>query len=158
MNFYMRITIIFLIVMILSIIPLPDWADIARPAFVFMVWIYLRIFMPERFSLFFLVLNGILLDCLLYTPIGMHSFAMLLSLWLINARARRFVFFNLVQQMLLVFSLTVFYLFLLLGAHLFMGNYINAMQPFFIGVSTALVWPWLKVTLDDSLRRVKLTA
>lgn len=158
MSLWVRFSMIFVTVIILSIIPLPAWASIFRPAFVFLVWIYIRIFLPERFNLFFLLLNGILLDCLLYTTIGMHSFAMIISLWMINTRARRFVFFNLVQQMLLVWILTTFYVFLLLAVNLFLGNHIDAWQPISVGLSSALIWPWLKVTLDDSFSKIKATS
>lgn len=152
MSITLRYLFVFLVITLLTIIPLPALANQLRPNFILMLWIYLRIFNSERFNLFLLFLNGLMLDCLLYTVIGMHAFALTLVLWCITLRARRYVFFNLVQQSLLVLVLSTLYSYILLFINIALGNYTNAFSPLLIGLTSALLWPWLKFTLDDMLQ------
>ena len=151
MSLALRYLILFVVITLLTIIPLPLWANQIRPTLVLMVWIYIRIFNPEHFKLFLLFINGLILDCLLYTVIGMHAFALSFVLWCITPRVCRFVFFNLIQQAILVFILSSVYSYIILIINLCLGNHLDLISPLLTGLCSALLWPWLKFTLDDVL-------
>ena len=57
---------------ILSIIPLPEWLAICRPAWVPMVLIYWVLALPQRFRLSFAFVVGLLLDVLQGSLFGVH--------------------------------------------------------------------------------------
>ncbi|MCC5791008.1 MAG: rod shape-determining protein MreD [Legionellaceae bacterium] len=153
-----RILLVLLGVMLLTIMPLPYLANVLRPPLLVMFWFYIRIFMPERFTFLGLMLTGCLLDVLIYTIIGQHGFAMASSLWLLNTRARRLVFFNIFQQMIPVFLLTMVYLYLMAGVNAFTGHPVRWWQPLLVASVSTLLWPWFKLTLDDLLMKRKISA
>lgn len=147
-----RLALAFVFLTILSIVPLPIWANNCRPAFVFVGWVYVRLFVPECFSLVAVFVHGLILDSLLFNALGVHACAMISALWVINDQARRVVFFNMFQQMLLVFVVTTYYGFLRYIIDWFIGENSSFITIPLLAIASSILWPWLRFSLDDFLQ------
>lgn len=87
---------------ILTILPLPVQVSCMRPAWVLLCLLYLQTHVPKYFHVLLVLLLGLGLDALLSTPMGEHAFALLVTTWFMVGRIRRFVFFSIMQQMLII--------------------------------------------------------
>ena len=88
----------FIVALILSILPMPELISAFRPPWVLLLVLYIEYFLPGNFKLTTLLIVGLLLDVLLSTVIGEHSFALLLVTWIASSKSRRFQFFSMMQQ------------------------------------------------------------
>ncbi len=87
---------------ILTILPLPAQISGIRPAWVLLCLLYLQTYLPKYFNVWIVLFLGLCLDALLSTPMGEHAFALLVTTWLMVGKTHRFMFFSIVQQMLVV--------------------------------------------------------
>ena len=87
---------------ILTILPLPVPISDMRPAWVLLSLLFLQTYLPRYFNIGFIFVVGLCLDALLATPMGEHAFALLITTWLLVGSAPRFMFFSIMQQMLMV--------------------------------------------------------
>ena len=97
----LKLLIAFIGVLVLSILPMPELISDFRPPWVLLLILYIEYFIPGKFHITTLVLVGLVLDVLLSTVIGEHSFALLLVTWLASTRSRRFQFFSMMQQIII---------------------------------------------------------
>ncbi len=142
----------FIVALALEVLPLPTWAEPARPAWVVCALIWWCLNSPQRVNVGTAFALGIVLDVLKGTLLGQHA----LALTLVAALAARFHLqlrvFPLWQQTSLIGVLT-----LLAGVVLWWTDGISG-QPGNLAlrlptvVTTALLWPWL-VELMRSLAR-----
>ncbi len=149
-SLYPRLLAAVIISLLFSIVPLPDFLSGIRPPIVLLFILYVQFYLPAFFSLTAILLIGLCMDVLLATILGQHAMALVLASWLLNSRARRFQFFSIGQQMLLVGLVCFIYQFsLLLVDIVSAANY-----HWFSALACALLgmffWPWLKILADDS--------
>ena len=64
---------------IFSIMPLPEWLSLVRPAWVPLVVIYWVLALPERFGLLFAFITGLLLDVFQGSLFGLNSLGMMMG-------------------------------------------------------------------------------
>ena len=148
----LRLFCVLILVLVLSIIPLPDIMIGIRPPWILLFVLYIQFFLPNYFNLISLFLLGLSLDVLLSTVIGEHVFALLLTTWFAAGRARRFRFFSMGQQMILVALFCFIYQFILFLIDSFLG-YNNALLR--VAGTTLLslfLWPWVMIVLDSTFR------
>ena len=88
---------------ILSILTLPVWLSVARPAWVPMVVMYWVLALPNRFGLLFAFVIGLLLDILLNSFFGMSAAGMTLVAYVVLSLHRRLRMFPWWQQAFIVF-------------------------------------------------------
>ncbi|TAL64144.1 MAG: rod shape-determining protein MreD, partial [Legionella sp.] len=98
----LRLGLAFIAALGLSILPLPEMISSFRPSWVLLLILYIEYFLPGNFKLTTLLLVGLMLDVLLSTVIGEHSFALLTVTWIASTRSRRFQFFSMMQQIVLI--------------------------------------------------------
>ncbi len=110
---HIRLGLGFLVALALSILPMPELISIFRPPWVLLLVLYIEYYLPGKFKLTALLIVGLLLDVLLSTVIGEHSFALLLVTWIASTKSRRVQFFSLIQQVCLIgfflFSISINY-------------------------------------------------
>ena len=146
-----RLLFVLLAALVLTIIPLPDAIASFRPPWVLLIVLYVQLFLPQYFRVTLVFLLGLSLDVLLSTTLGEHAFALLLTSSLAAGRSRRFIFFSIVQQMLLLAVFCLVYQLVLYLIDASFGYNITlsgASVAAFIGV---LFWPWLRLFADNAL-------
>lgn len=145
MNQSMRITLSYVSMLILSILPLPIFLSEFRPPWILLLSLYLQLFAPAEFRIYYLFFTGLILDVLLSTVIGEHGFALILVLWLSSYKTRRFFFYSILQQMMLIgFFCPIYQLVISLTDHM-VGNQWTVSSIFSASLMGLLFWPWIKL-------------
>ena len=157
MTINLRLFFALLVVFVLTILPLPGVLVGFRPPWVLLFILYIQFFLPNYFNLTLLFMLGLCLDVLLSTVIGEHAFALLLTTWFAAGKARRFNFFSMVKQMLLIGVFCLIYQTIIFFVEAFLG-YNNG--PWMIvgsALLSLLFWPWVRWALVNGpflLKRV----
>ncbi|MHB8425370.1 MAG: rod shape-determining protein MreD [Gammaproteobacteria bacterium] len=137
----------YLVALLLTIWPLPNWAEPFRPAWVVLATIYWCLFLPHRVGLLVTFGVGVLVDTLTGSLLGEHALALLLVAWITLKLHLQIRVFPWWQQTLAVLVLMLIYTFVLFWVDGMLGYTQGAMlrwMPVFI---TALLWPWVMQSL-----------
>lgn len=136
----------------LATVPLPEWINHWRPAWVALTVIYWSIAMPERFGVLSAWALGVLLDVMHGSLLGQHALGLAFVAFVSLLYHQRIRVYPMLQQALVVGSIVFLYegwllvIFNTLGSRPYPVSYL-------LGVCTsALLWPWLFIVLRD-LRR-----
>lgn len=142
---------------ILSIVPLPEWMAICRPAWVPMVLIYWVLALPECFRLSFAFAVGLLLDVFQGSLFGVHplSFVFLTAVALsIHQRIR---LFPLYQQALVIFVLILGYQLIQLTVRI-LTDVNGPPLPYLLpALTSAAIWSWIVMILRYLRRFFQVT-
>ncbi|RFA31284.1 rod shape-determining protein MreD [Alkalilimnicola ehrlichii] len=146
------ITASFVIALMLTVVPLPEWAAAARPQWVALVLIYWCMALPQRVGVGIGFIVGFMQDALLGSLLGQHALAFALLAFLTMKLHQRIRVFPLWQQ-----ALTVLVLLLLTQLILFWINGLVGRSPtswtYWLAPFTGTVlWPWVFVLMRE-LRR-----
>jgi rod shape-determining protein MreD len=147
----LKLLIAFIVALALSILPMPELISGVRPPWVLLLVLYIEYYLPNKFHCTTLLLVGLVLDVLLSTVIGEHSFALLLVSWLASTRTRRFQFFSIMQQIVLVGLFCCLYqsIIALIDALLDFNHSLYA--PFVSALFSMFIWPWVRLLGESSL-------
>lgn len=147
----LRIFSAFIIALALTILPLPELVMGMRPPWILLLLLYIQYYLPQSLSLGLIILLGLILDALLSTVIGEHTFAIVVTIWLANSKVRRFRLFSLGQQtgLIAVFCLVYQLIIFLIDAYL--GFYVNFLNVIGSTILSTLLWPWIRLLCEDSL-------
>ncbi|CEG56302.1 rod shape-determining protein MreD [Legionella fallonii] len=137
--------------LILSILPMPELISAFRPSWVLLVVLYIEYYLPGVFKLTALLIVGLLLDALLSTVIGEHSFALLLVTWIASSKSRRFRFFSMLQQICLVGFFCFLYEAIISFIDALLGFNYSLFMPFASAALSMFIWPWIRLLGDSSL-------
>jgi len=144
----MRYFLIMIIALILTILPLPVALAIFRPAWVLLVILYIELFNTEEFRLSLLFFIGLILDALLATVIGEHTFALIFVSFLVLGKVRRFHLYSLSQQTLFIGLYCGLYQFIIYLIDAFLGYNSSLSQVLLSSLTSMLLWPWLQALLE----------
>jgi len=147
------IVVSFLIALMLTALPLPDWAGAWRPPWVALVLIYWCLAVPDRVGVGIGWLLGLFLDVMTGTLLGQHALALALVAFIALRFHKRVRVVPLWHQ-----SMSVFLLVLLDRS---IAIWVKGMQglPAADGVAfapaftSALLWPWVFIILRDVRRK-----
>lgn len=139
--------------MILSVVPVPQWALWARPEWLFLVLIYWTLALPERCGVLTAATVGFVQDSLTASLMGKHmlAYSIVIAITLIGYKRLRmydvwqqagFVFLLLCLEQLIEYWIGLAY------GHSTVGLWF--LLPAVIG---ALIWPWLLVFLRGIRRK-----
>ena len=151
------IVVSYLVALLLTIWPLPNWAEPFRPAWVVLATIYWCLFLPHRVGLLVTFGVGILVDTLTGSLLGEHALALLLVAWITLKLHLQIRVFPWWQQTLAVLVLMLIYTFVLFWVDGMLGYTQGAMlrwMPVFI---TTLLWPWVMQSLLLLLQRYQVS-
>jgi rod shape-determining protein MreD len=147
----LRLFLALLIAFVLTILPLPEIIAGIRPPWILLFVLYIQFFLPNYYNITLLLFLGLCVDILLSTVIGEHAFALLLTTWFAAGRTRRFNFFSLVQQMVLIAVFCLIYQLIIFLIEAFLG-YHNSLWVLACAAMLGMVlWPWLRVLADGGL-------
>ncbi|CDZ78877.1 Rod shape-determining protein MreD [Legionella massiliensis] len=146
-----RLFVAALLVLALTILPLPELLIGLRPPWVLVLLLYLQFFLPDHFNLMLLLVIGLALDVLLSTVLGEHAFALSIVSWIASTKARRFRLFTMGQQMALIGFFCLLYQAVILMIDASLGYYYGFIMPLGSTLITILLWPWVRLLADDTL-------
>ncbi len=131
------------VVLLLTLLPLPEWASELRPPWVALTLLYWILATPERVGVFWGWAMGLLLDVSIGTILGQHALSLAVMAWLMVSLQRRLRLYPPFQQALAV-------LLLLLAERLVSLWVMGALGqptpglPYWLSTLTGLLlWPWI---------------
>lgn len=145
-----RLLLAFVLVLVLTIMPLPALVSSFRPPWVFLLIFYLCCYFPQpqKMPVGSLFLTGLILDALSASVLGEHAFALCLSGWIMGQKTARFPFYSTLQQMAVVGFSCMGYQSIVLLMDAFMGYSGSILQVVGIALVSALLWPWLRLAAE----------
>ena len=143
----------FVAALMLTAMPLPEWATNWRPAWVAMVLVYWCMALPDRIGIGVGWLMGLLLDVLQGTLLGQNALGLAILAYFIIKLHQRIRMFPLTQQALIICLLVLLYLFLSLWVRGIMGISPDSWTYWMPAFTSMLLWPWLFIILRDIRRR-----
>ena len=149
----LRVTVTVIIALILAVIPLPRWMDIARPYLLLLLVIYWSLSAPRIAGLMFAWLCGMAIDLLKGTTLGQHALAFLVVSVLTHKFQLRIRIFPLSQQTLTVLILLLVYEVLVWYTDGVLGYPVTTWARWMPVLTSTLLWPVLVGILDTWNRR-----
>jgi rod shape-determining protein MreD len=146
-----------LIAFLLTALPLPDWANHWRPAWVAMVLIYWCMALPGRVGIGIAWCLGLLLDVQQGALLGQNALGLALIAYFIIQIHKRFRIFPLVQQSCLIGFIIIFYLLIASWINGIMGIPPKSWTYWMPAISSMILWPWMFVILRDIRRKYNVT-
>lgn len=140
-----RLLLLFVAALILSILPLPEMMYAFRPPWVLLLVLYIEYFLPGSFKISSLLLVGLILDTLLSTVLGEHSFALLLVTWIASSKTRRFQFFSMMQQICLIGFFCLLYQTIISFTDALLGYNYSIISPVASSLIGMFFWPWIRL-------------
>jgi rod shape-determining protein MreD len=149
----LRVTVTVIIALILAVLPLPRWMDIARPYLLLLLVIYWSLSAPRIAGLLFAWLCGLAIDVLKGTTLGQHAFAFLVVSFLTHKFQLRIRIFPLSQQTLTVLILLLVYEALVWYTDGVLGYPVTTWARWIPVLTSTLLWPVVVGILDTWNRR-----
>jgi len=146
----------FLIALLLSILPLPEWAQWLAPHWMLLVLIYWILALPHRVNLSYAFIAGIFMDLLNGTLFGEHALAFLIVAYMTLRLHKQIRVFPMTQQAITIFIMLLFYQAVLFWVQGIIGNPIGSLWIWFTCLSSVLLWPWVFNVLRDCRRKFGL--
>lgn len=137
------IFISFVIAILLTMIPLPEWANVARPAWVALVLIYWCMAMPQRVGIGTGWLTGLMLDVAVGGLMGLYAFTFSIVAFLTIKLYQRIRVYPLGQQAMAIMVLIAMIQLLGLWIHGITGTPPYSWTYWLPTLTSTLVWPWL---------------
>jgi len=152
----MIISLSFLVGMILTILPLPQWAVWARPEWVFIILIFWVISAPWRVGIVAAFIVGLVMDLLTGTLLGQHALAFLVVAFLLVKFHPQLKSFPLWQQLGMIFILTLLELALQYWVMGLSGTTTKHWGYWLPALTSTIIWPWFCVLLRNRQDSVKI--
>lgn len=140
----MRLILGLIVVLILTIIPLPFNLSTFRPSWALLLILLTELYYPHYFKLWGVILLGLLVDSILCLPLGLHSLSFIITAWLASSQIGRFHVFSQEHQMILIGFFCLINEGIIYLVNLLLG-FEQVFWPIFIkSLLGALLWPLLK--------------
>ncbi|MFC1602135.1 rod shape-determining protein MreD [Pseudomonadota bacterium] len=146
----------FILALILTILPLPEWARPFRPPWHSLVLIYWCIATPQRVGVGIGWFLGLTIDVMTNTLLGQHAMELAITAFIAVKLHRRMRLFPLWQQALGIFLLLILeeaLSLIVMGAIHRPAPTLSYWVPPLIGM---LLWPWIFIILRDLRQRFKV--
>ena len=149
-----RVGIVTIIVaFMLSMMPLPDWAEAFRPDWVTLVLIYWTMALPANMGVTIAWFAGLMLDVSHGALLGQHALGLVLVIYIIHSQHQRLRVASLLQQAIVIFFLLILKQSLVLWVNGIMGHPPDTWLYFMPSLTSALLWPWVYIILRDLRRK-----
>jgi rod shape-determining protein MreD len=144
----------FALAMLLTAVPLPDWAGPWRPAWIALVLGYWNVALPERVGVGIAWFVGLLTDVLLGTLLGQHALGYAILAYLLVRSHKRIRMFPLAQQAVFFGGAMFVAYLIMLWVRLLIGLPSLPWHYWLPCLTSVLFWPWVFVILRDVRRRM----
>ena len=147
------IAVTFMLALTLTVLPMPEWAVILRPAWVALILIYWCMAAPERVGVVVGWIAGLFLDVMTGTLLGQHALGLSVVAWVAHHMHRRVRVMPAWRQAMPVFVLLFLYQTLVLWSNGIRGIPVAATAYWISPFVGMLLWPWLFLLLRVVRRR-----
>ena len=146
----------FVAALMLTLIPLPDWATYLRPEWVSIVLIYWCMALPERVGVGIGWAAGLFLDVIHGAVLGQYAMTLALIAYFTLNLHQRLRVYPMGQQALVVLLLILFQQLVVIWIKGFIGESPESLRYWLPSLTTMLLWPWLFVILRDLRRHYRV--
>jgi rod shape-determining protein MreD len=136
-----RMLLAALVALILTVLPLPPWLDILRPAFLVLMVLYWSVNAPRTGGIALGFFAGLALDVFQGPVLGEHALALALVCYIAVREHQRIRSKPAFQQALIVFPALIFYEFVVFAIDGWTGHPVTSPVRWVHTVTGALVWP-----------------
>ena len=143
----------FIVAYILTALPLPEWAELWRPAWGALVLIYRCMAVPQRVGVAVAFTVGLGLDVLQGTLLGQHALALCVIAFATHKFHLQVRVLPLWQQGIGVFGLVFTYQGFVVWITGMQGLNVSGIAMWTAPVVSMVLWPWVFVLLRDLRRR-----
>ena len=150
------IVLTFVVALLLTIMPLPEWARYARPDWVGLVLIYWCLALPDRVGVITGWFAGLLVDLVTGTILGQHALALTIVAYLTQRLHQRIRLFPILQQAFTVMVLLILHQLLALWISRIIGR---PGAPWYFWAPSLLgmmLWPVVFVLLRNMRHRFRV--
>jgi rod shape-determining protein MreD len=147
----------FIAALMLTILPLPDWARYYRPEWAALALLYWCMALPERIGVGIGWIIGILLDVMKGALLGQHALGLAVIAYLTINLHQRIRVFPLWQQSLTIMMLLLLYQLLILWFNGIIGLPAKGWEYWMPSLTGMLLWPWVFILLRSLRRHFKVT-
>jgi len=151
------IVVTFVAALMLTMMPLPEWARTLRPQWVTMVLIYWCMALPDRIGIGWGWVLGLLLDVAYGSVLGQNALALALIAYLVALLYQRLRLFPQSQQAIIVALLISLQLLISLWVKGATGAAPDRWTYWLTVLTSTLLWPWAFLLLRDLRRRFQVT-
>lgn len=152
----LMILLSFIVALILTMMPLPTWAEILRPQWVSIVLIYWVIALPDRVGVFIAWIVGLFFDVASGALLGQNAIAMAFIAYLAIKLHLRIRIFPLWQQAMSVLILVALYQMITLWIKGMIGMTTQGPSYWLPSISSMLAWPLVYLVLRAYRRHYKI--
>jgi len=153
---YTAIILSFVVALMLTVLPMPVWAALWRPAWVALVLVYWCMAAPRYTGIMTGWVLGLLLDVLTGTLLGQNALALAVVAFVVHRFHRQVRVLPLWQQGVSVFGLVFLYQVLILWITGIRGMPVLASAYWSSPLVSMLLWPWVFIVLRDLRRRYQV--
>ena len=136
-----RLILSVLVALIFTVLPLPPWLDVVRPAFLVLTVIYWSVNAPRAGGLAIGFFAGLLLDVFQGPVLGEHALALSLITYIAVREHQRIRSKPAIQQALIVFAALILYEVVLFMIDGWTGHPVTSPLRWVHTVTGALIWP-----------------
>lgn len=147
----------FVVALLLTALPMPEWASMWRPAWVALVLIYWCMAVPGRAGVLVGWCVGLLVDAMSGTLLGQHALALAVTAFVVHQVHRRVRVLPVWQQGITVFGLVFLFEALVLWIDGIKGMPVTLTAYLAAPLVSMLLWPWVFVVLRDTRRRFRVS-
>ncbi len=140
----------------LTAIPLPEWLETWRPSWIALLIFYWGTMSPEKVGVVFGFVAGIFLDVFNGGTLGEQALALSMVSLVSTTYSKRFRIYPSFQQSLFVCLIFLIYVFFIRKIQNFDAPFVDGFTPFGEALSSALLWPWFSLVLNEASRRFSL--
>jgi len=147
----------FVIALLLTMLPLPTWAQALRPEWITLVLIYWCMALPERVGIAWGWFAGLMLDVTLGNLLGLHALSMTIVAFLTIKLYQRIRVYPLAQQALAILVLVAMSQLLVLWILGIIGTTPGSWTYWLPSISSAVLWPWVFILMRGTRRHFRVT-
>ena len=149
----LRMLLTALVALILTVLPLPPWLDVIRPAFLVLMVLYWSVNLPRTGGLALGFFAGLTLDVFQGPVLGEHALALALVTYIAVREHQRIRSQPSIQQAMFVFLALVLYELVLFMIDGWTGHPLTSLVRWVHTVTGALIWPAAAAILAYSAGR-----
>jgi rod shape-determining protein MreD len=139
--------------LILTVLPLPPWLDVIRPAFLVLMVLYWSLYTPRTGGLALGFFAGLMLDVFQGPVLGEHALALALVSYMAVREHQRIRSKPAIQQAMFVFLALIIYEVVLFMIDGWTGHPVTSLLRWVHTLTGALIWPAAAAILAYSAGR-----
>ena len=149
-----RMFLTVLVALILTVLPLPPWLDVVRPAFLVLTVLYWSVNAPRTGGIALGFFAGLMLDVFQGPVLGEHALALVLITYIAVREHQRIRSKPAIQQALIVFAALILYEVVLFMIDGWTGHPVTSPLRWVHTLTGALIWPPAAAILAYSAGRL----